>query len=46
MGQVLSYVQDEAKKKSDEAEKTASDALTALVDLAKLQTVVFKARVK
>ena len=42
----MSAVRDEAKKESDQAEKTANDALNSLQDLAKLQVKLFTEEVK
>lgn len=46
MGQAVSAVRDEAKKESDQAEKTANDALNSLQDLAKTQVKLFTEEVK
>ena len=46
MSIVLSTVRSEAKKQSDEIASNTNDALNSLVDLAKLQTVLFKNNVK
>ncbi|KAL4993125.1 hypothetical protein BDV10DRAFT_190264 [Aspergillus recurvatus] len=46
MGVVLSTVRAEARKQSEEVEKNTNDALNSLVDVAKLQTALFKAQVK
>ena len=46
MGVFLSTVRAEAQKQKAEIEKTTNDALNSLVDLAKVQTVLFKTQTK
>ncbi|KAL1854670.1 hypothetical protein Plec18170_004761 [Paecilomyces lecythidis] len=46
MGVVLSAVRNEAKQQSDEVEKNTNDSLNSLVDMAKLQTALFKTQMK
>lgn len=46
MGLVLSAARAEARKQQNDTEKITNDALNSLVDLAKLQTALFKAQTK
>lgn len=46
MGLVLSAAREEAKKLKNDTEKITNDALNSLIDLAKLQTALFKAQAK
>ena len=46
MGQTVSAIREEAKKESAEAEKTATDALKSLQDLANTQVELFMQQVK
>ncbi|KAI9734494.1 MAG: hypothetical protein M1834_002094 [Cirrosporium novae-zelandiae] len=46
MGQLVSAVRDQARKDNNETEKMANDALNSLMDLAKLQTQLFKTTVR
>ncbi|KAI0545481.1 hypothetical protein F4679DRAFT_561086 [Xylaria curta] len=46
MGVAISTVRNEARKQTEDTEKLANDALSSLVDLAKLEMELFKSRVK
>ncbi|KFY39924.1 hypothetical protein V494_03758 [Pseudogymnoascus sp. VKM F-4513 (FW-928)] len=46
MGVALSAIRSEVKNQGAEVEKTTNDALNSLVDIAKLQTMLFKTQVK
>ena len=45
MGALPSIIRAEARKQTDEIEKTTNDALNSLVDLAKVQIALLKVQV-